>query len=76
MTQKTRIAMVCPCCGGQVTHQRYGFDMIVVSPLRMMKWYVCDGCEAALSGNDEAERQKVEQAFLDYLEGTDYAPAP
>ncbi len=74
-TPKTHIAMVCPCCGGEVTHQRYGFDVIVVSPLRMMKWYVCDACEVALSGTDDAARHAAERAFEAYFEGSDHAPA-
>ncbi|MHB1246934.1 MAG: hypothetical protein ACYCZH_10850 [Sulfuriferula sp.] len=74
--QKTRIAMVCPCCGGEVTHQRYGFDVIVVAPLRMITWYVCDDCEAALTGSDDAARDKTTQAFVDYFEGSDHAPTP
>lgn len=26
--QRTRLIMACPCCGGEVTHRRYGFDTI------------------------------------------------
>lgn len=75
-TQKTRVAMVCPCCGGEVTHQRYGFDMIAISPrLVWTKWYVCDQCEAALTGTDAAARDAAEQAFAAYLEASDHAPA-
>ncbi|WP_157273692.1 hypothetical protein [Thiobacillus denitrificans] len=74
--QKTRVAMVCPCCGGEVTHQRYGFDMIAVTPhLTWTKWYVCDQCEAALTGTDPAARDAAEQAFAAYLEASDHAPA-
>lgn len=74
--KKTRVAMVCPCCGGEVTHQRYGFDMIAVSPrLVWTKWYVCDQCEAALTGTDDAARDAAVQAFEAYLDGGDHAPA-
>lgn len=74
--QKTRIAMVCPCCGGEVTHRRYGFDMVAVSPrLVWTKWYVCDQCEAALTGTDAAARDAAEQAFAAYLEASDHAPS-
>lgn len=69
----TQTRMACPCCGGEVTHQRYGFDVIVVSPLRMMKWYVCDECEAALSGTDDSARRRAEGAFIAHLEGNGYA---
>ncbi len=72
---KTRIVMVCPCCGGEVTHQRYGFDVIVGAPLRWTKWYVCDQCEAALTGTDDAARCSAERAFVAYLEGSDHAPS-
>lgn len=74
--KKTRVVMVCPCCGREVTHQRYGFDMIAVSPrLVWTKWYVCDQCEAALTGTDDAARRSAERAFVAYLEGADHAPA-
>lgn len=75
LSPKTRVAMVCPCCGGEVTHQRYGFDVIVGTPMRWTKWFVCDACEAALSGTDAAARRDAELAFIKYLEGTDHAPA-
>lgn len=73
-TQKTSIGAVCPCCGGEVTHRRYGFDVILAAPLRMMKWYVCDDCDRALDGTDAAARHKAEQAFIAYFEGTVDAP--
>jgi hypothetical protein len=73
-TQKTRVAMVCPCCGGEVTHQRYAFDMIAAAPFRWTKWYVCDPCEAALTGTDAAARDAAEQAFAAYIEASDHAP--
>lgn len=78
--QKTRIAMVCPCCGGEVTHQRYWFDMIAMMPhLAWSRFYVCDQCEAALTGADAAARDATEQAFAAYLaahlEASDHAPA-
>ena len=75
-TPKTRIAMICPICGGEVTHRRYSFDVVVGSPMRWTKWYVCDDCETALSGNDPAARREAENAFIKYLEGTNDAPAP
>jgi hypothetical protein len=71
--KKTRIAMVCPCCGGEVTHQRYGFDMIAVSPrLVWTKWYVCAQCEAALTGADAAARDATVRAFEAHLEGSEH----
>lgn len=74
--QKTRIAMVCPCCGGEVRHRNYGFDMIAVTPhLTWTKWYVCDDCAAALGGTDTAARDAAERAFAAYLEASDHAPA-
>lgn len=78
MTQpKTRLMMLCPCCGGEVTHQTYSFTMMCAAPLRMSEFYVCDTCETALSGTDAAARAAVEQAFVDYLQqgGVDHAPA-
>lgn len=68
MTNKTHIAMLCPCCGEEVTHRRYGFDVIFVAPLRVMTWYVCDDCERALVGTDAAARHKAEQAFIAYFD--------
>ncbi|MHB1245995.1 MAG: hypothetical protein ACYCZH_06100 [Sulfuriferula sp.] len=74
-TQKTRrIAMVCPCCGGEVSHQRYGFDVISAAPFRWTIFYVCDQCEAALTGTDNAARGAAEQAFAAYIEASDHAP--
>ncbi len=67
-TKKNPIAMVCPCCGGEVTHRRYSFDVILAAPLRMIKWYVCDDCERALVGTDAAARHKAEQAFIAYFD--------
>lgn len=66
--QKTRIAMVCPCCSGEVTRHRYSFDVLVAAPFRWTKWYVCDQCEAALTGTDNAARLAVERAFEAYFE--------
>lgn len=75
-TEKTRVVMVCPCCGGEVTHQRYGFDVIAVTPrLVWGKWYVCGKCESALTGTDAAARDAVKQAFVAYLEASGHAPA-
>lgn len=65
---KTRIAMLCPCCGGEVTHKRYGFNLITASPLRFTTWYVCDECEVDLSGDDTAARENAQAAFIKYLE--------
>ncbi|HUX30523.1 MAG TPA: hypothetical protein VMV78_07830 [Thiobacillus sp.] len=50
--------------------------MIAVTPhLTWTKWYVCDQCEAALTGTDPAARDAAEQAFAAYLEASDHAPA-
>lgn len=65
--KKTRLAMVCPCCGGEVTSRRYGFN--VIRPPRFSTWYVCNACEAALTGPDAAARHAAVLAFMNYLEG-------
>lgn len=69
----TRLVMLCPCCGGEVTHQRYGFD--VLRPPKWLVYYVCDACETALTGHDTAGRAAAETAFLNYLK-IDNAPTP
>jgi hypothetical protein len=74
-TQKTRVAMLCHC-GGEVTHRRYWFDAIAMTPhLVWSRFYVCDLCEAALTGDDAAARHAAEQAFAAYLEASDHAPS-
>jgi hypothetical protein len=70
---KTRIAMLCPCCGGEVTHHRYGFDVITAAPFRITTWLVCDDCEGALTGNDPAARENAQAAMLKYLEDHGHA---
>ncbi len=71
--KKTRLALACPCCGGGVTHRRYGFN--VLRPPRVSTFYVCNACEAALSGDDDDARHTAQIAFLDYLDGLLRAPA-
>ncbi len=73
--QKTRVTMLCPCCGGEVTHNRYGFDLITTSPPRVSTWYVCDACEAALTGDDPAARENTKAAFIKHLESDHATPA-
>lgn len=74
MSEKNRLVMICPCCGGEVTHRRYGFD--VLCPPELSTWYVCDGCEAALKGDDPVARKAAEQAFIRHLEEkAKHAPA-
>ncbi|MEW6415895.1 MAG: hypothetical protein AB1482_11640 [Pseudomonadota bacterium] len=73
--RKTRVTMLCPCCGGEVTNTRYGLDLITASPLRAATWYVCDACAAELSGSDDAARAAAETRFIKYLEENGYAPA-
>jgi hypothetical protein len=64
---KRRLALECPCCGGEVTHRNYAFT--VIRPPRITRWLVCDACARALDGDDPAARHKAELAFMDYLEG-------
>ncbi|MDP1682204.1 MAG: hypothetical protein Q8L39_10585 [Burkholderiales bacterium] len=54
--------------------------MIAMMPhLAWSRFYVCDQCEAALTGADAAARDATEQAFAAYLaahlEASDHAPA-
>jgi hypothetical protein len=70
---KRRLALACPCCGGDVTHRRYGFN--VLRPPRFSTFYVCASCERALTGDDDDARHAAQIAFLDYLEGLLRAPA-
>jgi hypothetical protein len=75
MSEKNiHLTLVCPCCGGEVTHQRYGF-IVLTSPANFATWHVCDTCESALNGNDPAARHAAEQAFLAFLEKQPDAPA-
>lgn len=70
---KRRLALACPCCGGEVTRRNYGFT--VMRPPKVSTWLVCETCAAALTGDDPAARHKVELAFLDYLDSLANAPA-
>ncbi len=66
---KRRLAMICPTCNGEVKHRRYSFQ-ILRPDLKRMVYFVCDQCEADLSGADPVARVRVEQAFLDFLEAS------
>lgn len=75
MSKKTkrRLALACPCCGGDITRRNYGFT--VLRPPKVSTFLVCETCAAALSGDDPASRHKAERAFLDFLDGLAQAPA-
>ncbi|MDP2977701.1 MAG: hypothetical protein Q8N48_02610 [Thiobacillus sp.] len=65
-----RFAIQCPCCSAEVIHRRYGFDVIACAPrLTLTTWFVCDACEAALTGTDNAAREATVRAFEAYLKG-------
>jgi hypothetical protein len=70
-----RLAMLCPCCGGEVTHRRYAFSVVTHESPNYSVFFVCDACESALSGSDPAARAACEDAFVAHLE-LRHAPAP
>lgn len=72
--RQRRLALVCPCCGAEVTHRRYAFSVLTHESPNLSSWYVCDACEAALSGSDPAARAAAEDAFLAHLK-LRHAPA-
>lgn len=70
---QARIAILCPCCSAEVTHRRYGFDVIACAPhLTLTTWFVCDTCETALTGDDAAARDATVRAFEAHLEGSEH----
>jgi hypothetical protein len=73
---KVRLALACPCCGREVTHRRYGFN-VLRAPAPIETWYVCDACEIDLTGPDTAAHDKAVRAFSAWLEsGVSHAPTP
>lgn len=61
----------CPCCGGEVTKQSYFFTVVMPTdawpPFTVTEYFVCDTCEANLTGTDNAARTAAKNAFLAYL---------